>query len=106
VIYHLTIFSENFRRFFFFKAIEYPLTLSGYADELFKRVNRAASELTAELGRPVTMRDVLLRLFKADRLKPEDFAWSWRSREIDAVENRQAMSHPDRGGPGEKKRMP
>lgn len=47
-------------------------------DELYRELNKVAGELRMELGRPVSMEDVLSQLLKSRRLKPSDFAGAWK----------------------------
>ena len=56
--------------------------MSRIIDDLYLRLNGVATELTAELGRTVTLREALLRLFGAERMLPGDLAWSWRFQEL------------------------
>jgi len=47
-------------------------------DELYRELNKVAGELRVELGRPVSMEDVLVRLLETRRLKLSDFAGAWK----------------------------
>ena len=56
-------------------------------DELYRELNKVAGELRMELGRPVSMEDVLAQLLKSRRLKPSDFAGAWKitDREVEDI---------------------
>jgi len=54
--------------------------MSDIVDELYKRLSVIADQMTRELGRPVSTREALLRMFEAMDLKRSDFAWSVRVR--------------------------
>ncbi len=47
------------------------------SDEFYRELNRVAGQLRTELGRPVSMEEVLEDLLKARKLKPSDFAGAW-----------------------------
>ena len=52
--------------------------MSSVADELYKQLTKVADDLIEELGRPVSVREILLQLIESKRLEPSDFSWSWR----------------------------
>ena len=47
-------------------------------DEIYRELNKVAGELRMELGRPVSMEEVLAQLLKSRRMKPSDFAGAWK----------------------------
>ncbi len=53
-------------------------------DELYRELNKVAGELRAELGRPVSMEDVLEHLLNSRRLKFSDFAGAWKMSDEEA----------------------
>lgn len=53
-------------------------------DELYRELNKVAGELRAELGRPVSMEDVLEHLLNSRRLKLSDFAGAWNMSDKEA----------------------
>ncbi len=57
------------------------------SDEFYRELNRVAGRLRTELGRPVSMEEVLEALLKARKLKPSDFAGAWNlsDKEADAM---------------------
>ena len=55
-------------------------------DELYRELNKVAGELRVELGRPVSMEDVLARLLEARRLKLGDFAGAWKMSDRESEE--------------------
>ena len=68
--------------------------MSHIIDDLYLRLNGVATEMTAELGRPVTLREALLRLLGKERLQLGNFAWSWRFQELATARRR--VAGPDR----------
>ena len=62
----------------FVDATDSLVTTLSVMDHLYERVNRVATQMTAELGRPVTAREALLRLLEANPLELGDFEWSFR----------------------------
>ena len=50
---------------------------SRVSDDLYREMNRVARQLRTELGRPVSMEEVLAHLLKSHKLKPGDFAGAW-----------------------------
>ena len=60
--------------------------MSHIIDDLYLRLNGVATELTAELGRTVTIREALLRLLGTKQLDLGDLAWSWRFKELAGAE--------------------
>ena len=57
--------------------------MSNPMDELYRRLNQAAEELNEERGRPVSMREALLRMIESMELKPSDFTWSSRIKDLE-----------------------
>lgn len=47
-------------------------------DEIYRELNRVAGELRLELGRPVSMDEVMEKLLKSRKLKPSDFQGAWK----------------------------
>ena len=62
--------------------------MSDLTDDFYLRLKRIGSELTAEMGRPVTIREALLRLLETERLELGDLAWSWRFKELAGAERK------------------
>jgi len=50
-------------------------------DEIYRKLNSVADQLTLEQGKQVSMREVLLQLIESMKLEPSDFSWSWRINE-------------------------
>ena len=50
------------------------------------KLEKMARELSMELGRPVSMDDVLKRLLNRHRLKPSDFQGAWKMTDKEAEE--------------------
>ncbi len=48
------------------------------SDQLYRELNKAAGELRAELGHPVSMEEILEHLLKSQKMRVSDFAGSWR----------------------------
>jgi predicted CopG family antitoxin len=55
-------------------------------DEIYKELNRVAGELRHELGRPVSMDEVLEKLLRSRKLKPSDFQGAWKMTDKEAKE--------------------
>lgn len=53
-------------------------------DDIYKELNRVAGMLRLELGRPVSMDDVLQHLLKTRGLKPSDFQGAWKMTDEEA----------------------
>ncbi len=53
-------------------------------DDLYRELNKVAGELRSELGRPVSMEDVLKHLLNSRRLKFSDFAGAWNMSDKEA----------------------
>ena len=54
------------------------------SDDIYKELNRVAGQLRQELGRPISMDDVLDHLLKTRGLKPSDFQGAWRMTDEEA----------------------
>ncbi len=48
------------------------------SDDIYRELNRVAGQLRQELGRPVSMDDVLEHLLKTRGLKLSDFQGAWK----------------------------
>ena len=57
-------------------------------DDLYLRLKRIGRELTDEIGRPVTIREALLRLLETEQLELGDLAWSWRFKGLPGAERK------------------
>jgi len=55
-------------------------------DEIYKELNRVAGELRLELGRPVSMDEVLEKLLRSRKLRPSDFQGAWMMTDKEAKE--------------------
>ena len=62
--------------------------MSDIIDDFYVRLEKVAAQLRVELGRPVTIREALLRLLRTEKLEFGSFAWSWRFKELDSAEKR------------------
>ena len=60
-------------------------------DEIYRELNKVAGELRVELGRPVSMEEVLSRLLEARRLKLSDFAGAWKMTDKEAEEIQKSL---------------
>ena len=60
-------------------------------DEIYRELNKVAGELRVELGRPVSMEEVLSRLLEARRLKLSDFAGAWKMTDQEAEEIQKSL---------------
>jgi hypothetical protein len=52
--------------------------MSRSVDELYRKLNSVADQLSLEQGREVSMNKALLQLIEYMKLEPSDFWWSWR----------------------------
>jgi len=50
-------------------------------DEIYRKLNSVADQLTLKQGKQASMREVLLQLIESMKLEPSDFSWSWRINE-------------------------
>ena len=64
------------------------VNVSDFIDDFYLRLKRIATELTAQMGRPVTMREAILRLLEPEQLELGDLAWSWRLKELARAERK------------------
>ena len=55
--------------------------MSKSLDEIYRKLNSVADQLTLKQGRRVSMREALLQLIESLKLEPSDFSWSWRINE-------------------------
>jgi len=55
--------------------------MSKSMDEIYRKLNSVADQLTLKQGKQASMREVLLQLIESMKLEPSDFSWSWRINE-------------------------
>jgi len=79
---------------FVYKVTSYTLSKLAsirVSDNLYRELNRVAGQLRAELGRPVSMEEVLEHLLKSRRLKPSDFAGAWEMSDEEVEEFKRSL---------------